>query len=130
MSACANKVRLKRGRLRPSLGLGIALLALLAIAISGLGPVLTALASIGTLILMVLFWKRQRSPGAARLSFHPDRTLGLDGDRGRPQAEFLSAVALVLKLDLGPGRLRRCILFRDELDPDAWRRLRGWLRHS
>ena len=129
MTAFTNEVRLTRGRLRPALGLGIAGLALLAIELSGLDPVPAALASFMILSVSISFWMRQRRPAVGRISFHPDRTLGLDGDRGRLQSEFMSGPALGLKLDLGSGRVRRCILFRDELDPDAWRRLRVWLRH-
>jgi len=129
VTAFTNEVQLTRGRLRPALGLGIAGLALLAIALSGLDPVPAALASFLTLSVSISFWMRQRCAAVGRITFHPDRTLGLDDDRGRLQAEFVSGPALGLKLDLGSGRARRCILFRDEMDPDSWRRLRAWLRH-
>jgi hypothetical protein len=75
------------------------------------------------------FLKHGRTPSARLLLFQPDQTMSIDGDRGRLHADFVIGPVVGLRLELDPGRQRRCVLFRDEMDPDAWRRLRARLRH-
>lgn len=129
MTGPPNEIRLRNGRLRSVLGGAILASAAIAILISGLGPFSTAAALLLLIVVALRFGIRGRRPNARFLVFHPDQTMSIEGDRGRLQADFVIGPAVGLRLELGPGRQRRCVLFRDEMDPSAWRRLRARLRH-
>lgn len=114
------------GRIRPALVLGGGVLAMLAIVLSGLSWPLTLLAS-ALIVLALVQQLRSSRRRLARLVFHPDRTLGIDGWRGPPRSEFVSTLLVVLRCD--GAATPRCTLFRDQVDPETWQRLRAWLRH-
>lgn len=129
MTARPDEIHLCNGRLRLALGLFILVSALVAILLSGLGPVTSAAALMLLAAIALRFRRHGRRPDVRLLVFHPDQTMAIDGDRGRVHSDFVIGPAVGLRLELGPGRQRRCVLFRDEMEPDAWRRLRARLRH-
>jgi len=54
----------------------------------------------------------------------------LDGERGTLVGEAVTGLFVALKLTAVDRKVRRAFIFRDELEPEAFRELLAYLRHG
>jgi hypothetical protein len=109
------------------------LLALTAIMISGIPPLLKGLAAGVVLVTASLTVRRLHRPAIGRIELQPDRLLlkhnGETIPASRFKAVFLSAWYLgFIVLDGQGRRLLEVGLFREQLGRDSFRRLSSWFR--
>ncbi|MEX0915895.1 MAG: hypothetical protein WD397_03455 [Wenzhouxiangellaceae bacterium] len=105
----------------------ISLLAVLAAVFSGL-PVLAKLVVLAVIALWG-FRAFTRSPMHAILLDAGGSPM-LDGARGALVGEAVNGLFVALKITMPDRRTRRALVFRDELDSDAFRALLAYLRHG
>lgn len=115
-----------------------AMAALVALVASGLPAVVQVPLALLTLVIVVRAWKAQSCWTGARVRLHRDgsgdwRREGMPCElRGRLIGHWQGGplVALVLQPDGSTGGCVRLALWRDQIDPEAWRRLLILLRHD
>lgn len=75
-------------------------------------------------------WRGLRQAGTHAIKLDRGAAPSLDGVRGRLSGEAITSMFVALKLVAADGQVRRLLLFRDELRPDAFRALLVYLRHG
>ena len=117
----------RRGRIRPLLVIAISLLAALSALVSGAPPGLKGL--LLTVIALAAYRALTHLP-AHLIRLESAASSGLDGVRGTLFARAATGLFVALVITPVAGRKRRAFIFRDELDPDAFRALLAFLRHG
>ena len=119
--------RTRRGRIRSILSIAITVLAALAVVTSGAPFGVKGL----LLVIIALFGYRglTRQP-VHEIRLEPAASPALNGVRGTLSAEAATGLFVALVMAPVTGRARRAFIFRDELDPDAFRALLAFLRHG
>jgi len=115
------------GRIRPILTIGIAALAALGVFASG------APTAVKCLLLAVIALAAYRGLALASAHVIGLESAGnpvLDGVRGTLFAEAATGLFIALGVSPPVGRTRRAFIFRDELEPDAFRAVLSFLRHG
>ncbi len=117
----------RRGRIRPVLSIVVAALAALAVLASG------APAAVKGMLLAVVAIAAYRGltlASAHVIRLEPAASPALDGVRGTLFAEAATGLFIALAVSPPVGRTRRAFIFRDELEPDAFRAVLSFLRHG
>lgn len=125
--AVAAELRSRRGRIRMLAVLFVCLLAGLSVASSGLPP------AAGIPVALLVAFAACRSlarPPMHSIKLDRQASPALDGVRGRLTGEAVTGLFVALKLVTADERTRRAFLFRDELEPEAYRALLAYLRHG
>lgn len=119
--------RTRRGGIRPMLVIAVTLLASLAVLASA-APAGLAGASLAV-IALAGYRDLARSP-AHVVRLESAAGSSLDGVRGTLRADAANGLFVALRVASADGRTRRALIFADQLDRDAFRRLLAFVRHG